>query len=361
MLHAVIMAGGSGTRFWPASRRAQPKQLLDLVGGQTMIQATVRRLGPLAPAERVLVVTNDRLVSAVREQLPELPAESVIGEPCKRDTAPCVGLAAMLVSRDDPDATMAVMPADHVIGPDATFQQAIRHAADLVERQPERIVTFGIRPTYPAETFGYIERSAPLSETADAAPATYRVAQFREKPSAEVAAQYIAAGSFYWNAGIFVWKARRILEELAEREPAMCARLRTIAAAVGTPGFDACLAAEFPQIEPKSIDYAVMEHAREIAVVEAPFQWDDVGNWQSLARQQGQDSAGNTLIGRHVGLNTRGTIVRTDQDHLVVTVGLEDMIVVHTPDATLVARKDQEEALRDVVKELEQRGWEEFL
>ena len=186
MLHAVIMAGGSGTRFWPESRSLRPKQLLRLVGERTMIQSTVDRLGDLAPPERTLVVTGASLVDEVWNQLPQLPPTSLVGEPCRRDTAPCIGLAALLVLRNDPQAIMAVMPADHVISPDEAFRRAIQQAQALVEAEPDRIVTFGIRPTYPAESFGYIERGEQLTSAAGAAR-VYRVKQFREKPKGDVA------------------------------------------------------------------------------------------------------------------------------------------------------------------------------
>ncbi|MEM7315893.1 MAG: mannose-1-phosphate guanylyltransferase, partial [Planctomycetota bacterium] len=213
MLHAVIMAGGSGTRFWPASRSMTPKQLLRLAGEQSMIQSTVGRLGEAIPGERTLVVTNQRLVSEIQKQLPQLPKESVIGEPCKRDTAPCVGLAAAWVARNDPEAIMVVMPADHVITPHSDFQAAINYAADIVKEKPSRLVTFGIKPTYPAESFGYIERDNAIDTPADASisPPTFRVKQFREKPKTEVARQYVDSGNFYWNSGIFVWSAQTIL------------------------------------------------------------------------------------------------------------------------------------------------------
>ena len=189
MLHAIIMAGGSGTRFWPASRAATPKQLLQLVGDATMIRQTVDRLDGLVGAEQTLVVTNRRLVETIQAQLPELPSTSIVGEPCKRDTAPCIGLAALLVSRDDPDAVMAVMPADHVISPTEKFQAAITQAANMVADAPDRIVTFGIKPTYPAEIFGYIQREENAAAANGAAPA-YAVKQFREKPDAATADTY---------------------------------------------------------------------------------------------------------------------------------------------------------------------------
>jgi mannose-1-phosphate guanylyltransferase len=360
MLHAIIMAGGSGTRFWPTSRNASPKQLLDLAGGRTMIQATVDRLGELASPERTLVVTNRRLVDAISQQLPDLPPESLIGEPCKRDTAPCIGLAAALVSRNDPDAVMVVMPADHVIRPTEQFQRAIQHAVKMVDQEPSRIVTFGISPSYAAESFGYIERGEDVEVTSDA-PATYRVVRFREKPSAATAKEYLSAGNFYWNSGIFVWKAATILEALRKYEPEMMSHLNTIADAAGTANFEEVLDREFSAIKGKSIDYAVMEHYEDVVVVEAPFQWDDVGSWQSLARLRDSDENGNTIIGKYLGISTQNTIVRSAEDHLIVTIGLDDCIVVHTPDATLVARKDQEEAVREVVKQLEERGWQEYL
>lgn len=365
MLHAVIMAGGSGTRFWPESRGARPKQLLKLVGERTMIQLTADRLGQLVPAERVMIVTNAALVDEIWNQLPKLPPQALIGEPCRRDTAPCIGLAAMAIVRHDPEGVMAVMPSDHVISPDDRFQQAIALARDLVEEAPERIVTFGIRPSYPAESFGYIERGEPLDISAHkeipAGCAAYHVKRFREKPKAAVACEYLEAGTFYWNAGIFVWKAATILRALEERQPEMFARLATIAAAMDSTRYPEVLAREFAAIQGVSIDYAVMEHARDVVVIEAPFAWDDVGSWQAISRLRGGDADGNTVAGRHLGLRTTGSIIRSAGDHLIVTLGMNDCIVVHTPDATLVANKHDEEAIRELVKMIAEQGWHEYL
>src|SRR5215471_19222775 len=219
MLHAVIMAGGSGTRFWPLSRSARPKQLLDLTGGRTMIQATVDRLGDLVPAERTWIITNRSLVAPIAEQLPRVDKRRVIGEPCKRDTAPAIGLAALLVLAEDPEASMVVMPADHLIQPSEAFQAAIKQAAELVEREPQTLVTFGIKPTYAAESFGYIERGPERGDSIQRG--IFEVKKFREKPARSVAEEYLASGRFYWNSGIFVWKARTILDALAKYEPAI--------------------------------------------------------------------------------------------------------------------------------------------
>jgi mannose-1-phosphate guanylyltransferase len=360
MLHAIVMAGGSGTRFWPASRAALPKQLLPLAGERTLLEDTVTRLEGLVPPERLLVVTSARLLDAARRQLPQVPDAGLVGEPCKRDTAPCIGLAALLVARHDPDATMAVMPSDHVITPAAKFQDAIRQAAALVEEAPGRLVTFGIRPTYPAESFGYIQQGAALAVAPGAAPA-HVVARFREKPPAQVATEYLAAGNYLWNAGIFVWKAATILAALRERQPECLAHLERIAAAWDGPDREAVFAREFAAIKGISIDYAVLEHARDVVVIEAPFTWDDLGGWSAVARQRGVDAEGNTIVGRHLGIDSVRTIVHAAGDHLVVTMGLEDMLVVHTPDATLVADRAREEAVRKVVAELEKRGWQEYL
>jgi mannose-1-phosphate guanylyltransferase len=372
MLHAIIMAGGTGTRFWPASTSDTPKQLLPLVGKATMLRQTVDRLGDLVPNERRLVVTNQRLVEKVRGQLPELPAASVIGEPCKRDTAPCIGLAALLVSRNDPNATMLVVPADHIIRPAERFQAAVRQAAQLIDESPQRIVTFGIKPTYPAEVFGYIHRGerfregeAPAEPRASAQqelrPPVYRVQRFKEKPDAATAQQYLATGEYYWNSGIFVWRAATILDALRQRQPQMLIHLEKIVGTWDTKNRDHVFEHEFAAIQPISVDYAVMEHAADVAVIEAPFDWDDLGGWQALARQEGADADGNTIAGRHVGLNTRGSIIRGDDDHLIVTLGVNDLIVVRTPNATLVANKHDEEQIRKIVKELEDRGWSDYL
>lgn len=357
MLHVLIMAGGSGTRFWPESRSQRPKQLLNMLGARTMLQSTFDRLGDLAPPERILVATTAALAGPIAEQLPELPPGSILVEPCKRDTAPCIGLAAGSVLRRDPDAILAVMPSDHVIAPDDRFQAAIRQAEALVRARPGRIVTFGIRPSYPAETFGYIERAEPLASIDSA----YRVARFHEKPAAAVAQDYVAAGTFYWNSGIFVFSARAIVDALGEHQPELAAHLAAINAAEGRPDYQDTLERQFTAIRPISIDYAVMEHASDIVVIEAPFAWDDLGSWQALGRLRGADAHGNTVAGKHLAVDTRGSIIRSTDDHLIVTLGLTDCIVVHTPDATLIARRSQEEAIRKVVALLAERGWTEYL
>ena len=363
MLHAVIMAGGSGTRFWPASRSLRPKQLLALTGQQTMLQSTVTRLDGLMPRERIWIATGKTLADPIAEQLPDVPRENILVEPCKRDTAACIGLAALALLQKDSDAVMAVMPSDHVITEIGSFQQALLAADELVRERPERFVTFGIKPTYPAESFGYIERGEAIENHWPAAQGLnlYRVAKFREKPAETVAREYVESGRFYWNSGIFVWSARTILAALNHHQPELARRLQAIQNAWGRAEFATVLDREFSAIRGISIDYAVMEHARDVVVIEAPFTWDDVGSWQAIARLEGADADGNTVRAKHLGINTSGTIVRSDDDHLIVTLGLRDCIVVRTKDATLIARKQDEESIRKVVKALEEREWREYL
>jgi mannose-1-phosphate guanylyltransferase len=355
--------------------------LLRLVGDTTMLRQTCDRLGGLVPTERRLVLTNRRLVSEVREQLSELAPSAVIGEPYKRDTAPCIGLAALLVCRSDPHATMLVMPSDHVIRPAEQFRFAVEQAVELIEESPKRIVTFGVKPTYPAEVFGYIHRGESLERPVAKTPrrteprpkasqagsfqalpaAAFVVQRFQEKPDSATAKEYLDSGEYYWNAGIFVWRASTVLAAVRERQPDMLIHLERIVAAWDTPERDTVFEKEFKAIQPISIDYAVMEHATDVVVIEAPFAWDDLGGWQSLARLTGCNDDGNTIAGKFLGLDTRGSIIRTDDEHLVVALGLTDMIVVHTPNATLIANKHNEEQIRRVVQMLEERGWNEYL
>lgn len=392
-LHAVIMAGGSGTRFWPQSRRSRPKQLLRLAGDRTMIQATVDRVATRIPAERTWVVTNREQAVATAVQLPQLPSGNLIIEPCGRNTAPCIGLASIRLLAVDPDAVMLVMPADHMIRPVDVFLKAVDAAVAAVQEQPNSLVLFGVPPTRPATGYGYIEREnqsarrkAESGEKSAGHPPS-PVASFREKPDAATAQQYVDAGNFYWNCGIFVWRADRILTALAEFEPEIHERLLRLQGPLvnlkkgsgllwqdsnsatervqrekSPDPFFTQLDIEFPQMKSISIDYAVLERSPHVCVIEAPFEWDDVGSWESLPRLAGTDDAGNTVDARHIGLQTQRCIIRsTDEQHVVATAGVEDLIIVHTPDATLVCRRGDDAGIRKVVDELQARGYEDVL
>jgi mannose-1-phosphate guanylyltransferase len=359
MLHAVIMAGGSGTRFWPASRANHPKQFLPLFGEETLLQATVRRVADWIGSEQTWVVTNQAHAAETMCQLPAIPASNIVREPCGRNTAPCIGLAAMLIAQLDPNGVMLVMPADHRIERADLFREAVERAVALVERNPA-LVLFGVRPSYPSVSFGYFERGTGLPDGQNGA---FRVASFREKPDRAKAEEFVSAGRFFWNSGIFVWKAATILEALEHFEPAVHDGLARLRPDLGTEGWDRALAAEFPNIKAISIDYGVLERAENVMMIEAPFDWDDVGSWQALGRQsqQSADADGNSAQGLFCGIDSRGCIVRTTGDHLVATIGMSDCIIVHTPDATLVARKDDEESIRRLVQTLRERGYERYL
>lgn len=358
MLHAVVMAGGSGTRFWPQSRSALPKQFLKLFGDETLLAATLSRVADWIPSDRSWVVTNKAHAAQTRLQLPKLPPGNILQEPCGRNTAPCIGLAALQVAARDPEGIMLVMPADHFV-PDAdAFRKAVERAVSIVTAEPAALLLFGVRPTYPCVGFGYIERGEPLSAGSSE---VWRVASFREKPDRDLAEQFVAAGRFYWNSGIFVWKAATILRNIERYEPSIFQSLARLEPSVGTSGWNDALAAEFPMMKAISIDYSVLERADNVCVLEAPFEWDDVGSWQALARRRGTDPAGNTVEGPYCGVDSSGCIISTTDDHLVATIGLSDCVIVHTPDATLVARKDDEEGIRKLVHLLRERGHERFL
>lgn len=357
MLHAVIMAGGSGTRFWPQSRTKLPKQLLRLTGERTMIQQTLDRCAGLVDPGNAWVVTNAVQADETRRQLPGLPSDNILLEPAARNTAPCIGLAAIHALARDPEAIMFIMPADHVIKPTEAFQAAARDAVAVVEHDPTRLVLFGVRPTFPATGFGYIEREEPLQGTA----AAFEVSTFREKPELKTAQEYVDSGRFYWNCGIFCWKASTILDHLKERVSETWHRLQKIAEAIGTDGYMNVLNAEFPLMNSISIDFAVLEKATGATVIEAPYEWDDVGSWLAVPRLSGQDENGNTIDGRFVGSDSRNNIVRTSDDHLIAAIGVEDLIIVHTDDVTLVAGKDDSERIKELLEQLRNRGDEQYL
>lgn len=349
MIHAVVMAGGAGTRFWPLSRMAIPKQLLSFGGDRSLIQQAIDRLDSLVPVDNISIITNQSLVSAIEDQLPALSRNSIIGEPAKRDTAPCIGLAAGLIAAEDPDATMIVMPSDHIIQPVEAFHEAVTKAHKLVEQDPSRLITFGITPDRPAESYGYIQRGESVNSD------VFRVEQFKEKPVVDTAKRYLDEGGYYWNSGIFVWKARAILEALEQYQPDMILRINRIVQRRGEADFHDVIEREFTAIECISIDYAVMEHHANVLVIEAPFEWDDIGSWQALSRLFPTDANNNTVVGKHVGIQTTNSIIQSSKDHLVATIGVSDLIIVHTEDATLVANKQEEESVRKLVRLLESK------
>ncbi len=359
MLHAVVMAGGSGTRFWPKSRRNRPKQLLKLYGDATMLQQTVARIEPLVPAARTYIITGSDQAAGTAAQLPDLPAGHIVGEPCPRDTAACVGLAALIVHKADPDGTMVVMPADHVITPAETFRKTVQAAVDVIDADPTTFVTFGIRPTRPETGYGYIERGEELGRPMGIA--LNKVVQFREKPDRATAEQFIASGNFAWNSGIFLWRAKAILDALAVHRPNLYASLMRVGEALGTPDEAAAIAREYPSMEKIPIDKAVMEKAPNVRVLEVVYDWNDVGDWRALTALVEPDASGNTIQGKVLPVETKNSIIVSDDGGLIATLGLEDVVIVQSGGATLVARRDQLDKLKALVEGLDKAGHGETL
>mgnify|MGYP002833367661 CR=1 FL=1 len=352
MLHAVIMSGGSGTRFWPRSRRDRPKQLQKLIGDTSLLAQSYERLEGLVPAERTWIVTNRVQHSRTASQLPAVPATQVLAEPIGRNTAPCIGLAAIHLLDQDPDAVMIVMPSDHLISPREDFQQTISRAAELVAEDSQRLVLLGVPPTRPATGYGYIQRGEPLGGDS----AGFAVNAFHEKPDRATAESYIAESNVAWNCGIFVWRADRILDVLAIHQPEIATGLATIRTELGGDGLDQVAEDVFGGMPAISIDHGVLEHAEGVCLVEAPFAWSDVGSWHALAETLGSDVHDNTLQGSVVADRASGCVILSDDEHLVAATGVKDLVIVHTPDATLVARRDDEEGLKRLVQLIEEHG-----
>jgi mannose-1-phosphate guanylyltransferase len=359
MLHALIMAGGGGTRFWPRSRREKPKQFLKLVGERTLLQQALDRIEVLVAPANTWIITGASYCAETARQLPDLPVDRIVGEPCGRDTAACIGLGAALIARDDPDAVMLVMPADHVIEPVQEFRRAAHVAEQLVLEHPTALVTFGIRPTFAATGYGYIERGAELAKR-QGVP-IFRVGSFREKPHAELAEEFLASGKHYWNSGIFVWRAATILQELRNNQPKLAAAVERIAAAWDTPERDEVLTKEYAALEKISIDYAVMEKAADVLVVQTPFVWDDVGSWLALERRHAQDAHDNTILAYHTGLDTRNCVIVGDPDKLIATLGVRDLLIIQDGDALLIAHRSEEGNIKKLVEQLKSRGLEKHL
>jgi len=355
-LYALIMAGGSGTRLWPRSRGSSPKQLLGLLSERTMLQEACRRIAPLVPDDHIFVVTGEAYTDVVRQQIPQVPAANVIGELEGHGTAPCIGLSALYLRRLDPGAVMAVLTADHYIEKADELRRVLGTAAQVVEEG--RLVTLGIKPNRPAMGYGYIERAEKLGHVNG--HDVYRVEKFTEKPDLTTAQAFVESGRYYWNSGMFIWKVSTILREFEKLMPRFYAQLMDIDAALGTTEERAVLERVWPQVENETIDYGIMEHADDVAVIPADIGWSDVGDWTALSELLSTDEEGNVVVGQHVGLDTTDCLIHGSR-RLVTTIGLEGMIVVDTEDALLVCPKERAQEVRDLVKKLRESGREEYL
>ena len=356
--YAVIMAGGGGTRLWPASRRRRAKQFLALgtAGGRTLIGATVDRMRSICGPDRTVVVAGLSQADDVRAALPDLPAPNLLSEPVGRNTAPCIGFAAEVLFARDPDAVMAVLPADHHIANEAAFTDVVAEALRLASAE-DRIVTVGIRPTRPETGYGYIRTSAAASRGRG-----FDVEAFVEKPDGVTARGYLESGRYLWNSGMFFFRAARIRAEIRRHLPDMAAAFDAIGAACAGGGdVDAVVARVYPGLKNISIDYGVMEKTTGILVVPGEFGWNDVGSWTALGDISEHDADGNVAVGETLLKRAHGNVVVSESGQLVAVVGVDGLVVVVTKDAILVVPKDHSQEVRDVVAELERRKLDRYL
>jgi mannose-1-phosphate guanylyltransferase len=369
----VILAGGSGTRFWPRSRRARAKQVLALDGEQTMIQQTLSRLLPLADAADVWVVTNSLLDETIAAQLSAVDPAHILSEPAARNTAPACALAAFLLEPREPDTVIGIFPSDHVVKNTARFAEVLRVGIDIAARG-ESIVVLGVPPTRPETGYGYVEQGALVAEAATAEATTpvkvFRVKRFREKPDRHTAENFLAAGNFAWNGGIFLWSARTLANAIREHAPDMAPLLEKIAAAHGTDEFKAVFAEEYPKCENISIDYAVLERRSakgeqrsEIYCLPADFGWNDLGSWASLHEHLGDAGTDNVIDGATTGLVTiqsTGNYVYAP-GKMVALLGVDDLVVVETDDALLITTRDRSQDVSKIVRAIHEDGRHELM
>src|SRR5205809_1283952 len=345
-IYALILSGGSGERFWPLSRRARPKQLLRLVSKETLLEETVARLDGLVPRERILILTNTEQEAAVRKLLANFPGENVLAEPAKRDTAAAVALGTGWVAAHDHAATMAVLPADHVIANRAAFQETLALAAETAEETGE-LVAIGIKPTWACPGFGYIEQGEPVHfRNGSDKGSIHRVRRFREKPNPDLAESFLRKGNFRWNAGMFVWSVPTVLSEFNRHAP----ELADFISQVRSPkDLDKILHERFAKLPRISFDYAIIEKTEHVLVVEASFDWDDVGSWQAVAHYFKKDEHGNAANSALTALDSTDNIIFNDGETTIALLGVHNLIVVRTGDAILICHRQQAEKIKNVV------------
>lgn len=352
---ALIMAGGKGERFWPRSRVNLPKQFLSLTDdGKTMIQLTVERISPIVELEDVYIATNRSYKELVKQQLPGLPEENILCEPVGRNTAPCIGLGAVHISKKYDDAVMIVLPSDHLIKNNEIFTDTFKQACELAQKG-DNLVTVGITPNYPETGYGYIKY-----DSAKVSGMGYEVERFVEKPDLDTAKEYLAQGGYLWNSGMFVWKISTILDCFSRYMPSTYEGLMKIKSAIGTDNEEAVLETEFPTLESQSVDYGIMEKAENIFILPGNFGWDDVGSWLAVGRIKKNDDNGNVVSGNVVTVSTKDCVIE-GSDKLIAAVGLKDMVVVDTQDAILISTKENAGEIKQVLAQLREGGMGQYL
>ncbi len=358
MIYAVIMAGGIGSRFWPQSRHKRPKQFLNVFGDATLIQNTVARLQGVVPPERCFIVTHSRYVEQTKEQLPSVPPENILAEPISRNTAPCITYAAVKLLARDPDATMIVLPADHVIRNVKQFQEVLRVAIEKAQ-EPGSLVTIGINPTHPETGYGYVQYDGPTYSAHDELRA-YPVLTFAEKPDLATAERFLDSGDFLWNSGMFIWRADTILEQVERHLPEAYEAFLPLLKDADTEREAETVHRAFQNSPRISIDFGVMERANRVYVVPGAFEWNDVGDWRAVYKLAEKDKLGNFLHGNVIMHNASRCFVQAE-DRLVVLVGMHDAVVVDTKDAILICHRDSAQQVKNVVDYLHAHQLEDYI
>lgn len=351
-MYAVILAGGKGERFWPLSTSTRPKQLLSLVGDTPLLAQAVERLDGLIPPERVYVITNEDLVDASRNAVPQLPSQHIIGEPVGRDTAAAAALGAALVKAKDPEAAFCILTADHVMGDLDVYRATLKEGLQLAQ-QEDVLVTIGIEPTSPSTGYGYIEAVDAHAEHAGIR--FLKANRFVEKPDADTAQQYLDTGTFYWNSGMFIWSVQALEKALRRHCPELADMMERLSPVVETPDFAAALAREYRDLHKISIDYALMEKADNILMVCGAFAWDDVGSWTALENHFERTDDGNTVVGDCQAVDATGNIVYSS-DHLTALIGVRDLVVVQSEGVTLICPRDRAQDVKKLVEKLKASG-----
>jgi len=356
-LYFVIMAGGRGTRFWPRSRIKRPKQLLDIVGTKTILEQTIDRLLPLTDLEHIFIVTEISQVKAVKALLPGLSKSRLIVEPLGKNTAPCIGLAALILERLNPEAIMVVLPADHYISRVSSFQETLLATAQA-SQYGDYLITLGIPPTFPETGYGYLERGKKVTEIKS--HRIWRVKAFHEKPDRPKAEAMLKTGKFFWNSGMFVWTVSAILKKMSQLTPEMYEQLMKLKKFLGTSQWEKALKTAYERMENISIDYAVMEKADNVVMIEGDFGWNDVGSWEAVYQLEPKDEQGNCLKGPVWVLDSQGCLIHSPQK-AVGLIGMKDLIVVDTPDALLICPRERAQEVKKIVELLEAQGKFELL
>lgn len=356
-IYTLIMAGGSGTRFWPRSKTQKPKQYLNIFGESSLLQDTIERFATFTERENIYIVSSATQAKVLEEQTPMLPKQNLIYEPIGRNTLPCIGLAAMYAERENPDGIMVVSPSDHLITNNQLFEETVLAAVKIADEQ-DGIVTIGITPSYPATGYGYVKTKEDI--TGSEKIAQFKVERFVEKPDEKTASEYLKQGGFYWNSGLFVFKVSVFLEAVEKFAPELYADLRKIQADFGNPTYEETLDTVYRAVKGISVDYGIMEHADNIFLVEGNFDWNDLGSWESVYLTDKKDENGNAGAGEVLLVDTKNSYVYSDKN-LVAVVGLEDVIVVQDGNTTLVCKRDKAEDVKKIVEKLKSDRKDQYL